>query len=341
VAPPAAGGAASEPPGAEGTPASEATSAATILEHTFAATLMGTPWSLKIVTADAGQAREAADAAFREVDRLEAMLSEWRAETPIARLNAQAGGEPVQMPAEALRLLAQSVALGEATGGAFDVTWAALRGVWDFQRRPPRLPARGAFEVARALVDYRGLQIDHAAGTARLGRPGAAVGLGGIAKGYAIDRATAVLRARGLTAFVVDGGGDLYLAGEKAPGVPWSVGVRHPRAGGVLGALPARDAAVVSSGDYERFFEIDGVRYHHLIDPATGEPARRSVAVTLMAREATLADALATAAFVLGPEAVERLPARFPNVSLVLLDPSGDVHATPDLRARLPRRWRD
>ncbi|MCA9543427.1 MAG: FAD:protein FMN transferase, partial [Myxococcales bacterium] len=164
--------------------------------------------------------------------------------------------------------------------------------------------------------------------------------LGGIAKGYAIDKAAAVLKAHGLRAFIVDGGGDLFIAGEKAPGVPWTVGVQHPRADRVLLALPARDQAVVSSGDYERFFELGGRRYHHILDPKTGLPAGKSVAVTVRAPDATRADALATALFVLGP--VEGLAlAQAQGVDAAILGPDGAIAVTAGLAELFPKRWKD
>ncbi|MCA9524834.1 MAG: FAD:protein FMN transferase, partial [Myxococcales bacterium] len=155
-----------------------------------------------------------------------------------------------------------------------------------------------------------------------------------IAKGYAIDRAAALLRARGFDRFIVDGGGDLYVAGEKRPGEPWVVGVRDPRGEGLLAELPVRDAAIVTSGDYERFFELGGRRYHHIIDVRTGMPATASVAVTVIAPDATRADALATAFFVEGPAAIER--ARRLGVEAAVLAPDGRIHATAGLAALGP-----
>ncbi|MCA9561278.1 MAG: FAD:protein FMN transferase, partial [Myxococcales bacterium] len=277
-------------------------------------------------------------AAFAEVARVEAVMSEWRPSSEVSRLNA-AGGAPVTVSAELFELLQRARDLGDRSGGAFDVTWAALRGVWDFDAG--RVPAPDAVAAAQARIDYRRLTLDPAARTATL-PAGMAVGLGGIAKGYGIDRAAAVLRARGFTAFLVDGGGDLYVAGEKAPGQPWTVGVQHPRRRDeLMVALPVRDAAVVTSGDYERYFEAGGRRYHHIIDPRTGMPAERSVAVTVRAADATFADALATALFVMGPEAGIALAEALPGVDAAVLAADGRVVATPGLRAAFPARWQE
>ncbi len=307
----------------------------------FQAQLMGTPWALTLAGASPAQARAAADAAFTEIARLEGLLSEWRPGSEISRINAAAGQAAVAVGPEVFEVVRTGRALGEATRGAFDITWAALRGLWDFKAALPRLPTHSALAAAVAHIDYRQVILDPTARTVRLARPGMAVGLGGIAKGYAIDRAAQILRAKGLTAFIVDGGGDLYLAGEKAPGVPWRVGVRHPRADRLLSQVAAGDAAVVSSGDYERFFELGGRRYHHILDPATGLPADRSVAVTVQAPTAMRADALATALFVLGPAEGLAVARQQPDVEAAILAPDGTIHTTDGLRAAFPARWRD
>lgn len=307
--------------------------------HQFRAELMGTPFGLTLAgDVPLAQARAAADAAFTEIARVEARMSEWRPDSEIGRINAAAGA-PVAVSDETRALLKRALGLAEASGGAFDPSWAALRGIWRFASGDtrPKLPLKADLEAALARVDFRAVRIEGRA--VRLAKPGMALGLGGIAKGYAIDRAAAVLRARGVERFIVDGGGDLYVAGRKPDGRPWTIGVRHPRGPGLLAELPVTDAAVVSSGDYERFFELGGRRYHHIIDLRSGMPADRSVAVTVRAPEATLADALATAIFVLGPEAGLALAGRYPGVEAAVLAPDGAVYATPGLKARLPARW--
>ena len=308
----------------------------------FEAQLMGTPWRITVAGAAQPQAQAAASAAFAEVARIEAAMSEWQPGSELSRINAAAGQpQPVQISPETFALIERAVALGAQTDGAFDVTWAALRGLWRFSG-PPKLPKKTDLDARLRLVGYQRVALDAAQHTVRLPEAGMALGLGGIAKGYGIDRVVAVLRSHGLSRFIVDGGGDLYLAGEKAPGVPWTVGVKHPRAERLVATLSARDAAVVSSGDYERFFELGGRRYHHIIDLKTGLPAARSVAVTVRAAEATLADALATAIFVLGPQAGIALAAELPGVEAAVLAPDGSIAATPGLQSIFKRkRWED
>ncbi len=320
---------------------SEAPAATRPPPHTFRAELMGTPFGLSIAgDIPPAEARAAADAAFAEVARVEALLSEWRPDSEISRINAAAPA-PVKVSAETRAVLGHALDLARSSQGAFDPTWAALRGIWRFDWRDderPRLPQKSALMAALSRVDHQKVHIEGEA--VRLGQADMALGLGGIAKGYGIDRAAQVLRARGLRRFIVDGGGDLFVAGLKAPGTPWTIGIRHPRdAGRLLAELPVTDAAVVSSGDYERFFELGGRRYHHIIDLRTGQPAERSVAVTVRAPDATTADALATAIFVLGSRDGLALAARHPKVEAAVLTPDGAVHATAGLRAALPTRW--
>lgn len=321
------------------TPAAATSVASTAIKATklqrFQATLMGTPWMITIADDRPQMALTAAvNAAFAEVERVEGLMSEWRPSSAISAINAAAGKTPVAVPAEVIDLVRRALDIAKRTDGAFDPTWAALRGVWDFKANPPVLPLRSDLDAAIALIDYRAVDIGD--GTIFLRKTGMALGLGAIAKGYGIDRAVVMLREHGLARFIVDGGGDLYAAGEKAPGEPWMIGVRHPRGGPVLGELTVRDAAVVTSGDYERFFELGGQRYHHIIDVRTGLPARKSVSVSIIAPDATTADAWATGVFVAGPAGFKTL---LTGVSAAVLTPDGAIHSRGRL-SKLPDRWR-
>lgn len=332
------------PPAAPATAASQASDpgalapkepASTARLHRFRAQLMGTPWTVTIADPrESAALTPAVNAAFAEVERIEALMSEWRSSSAISAVNLAAGKAPVQVPLEVIVVMRKALVVARQTNGAFDPTWAALRGVWNFKADPPQLPLKSKLAAAVAQIDYRAVQIERNA--VFLPKPGMALGLGGIAKGYGIDRAVAILRARGLTRFIVDGGGDLYIAGEKAPGDPWTIGLRHPRGGPLVGELPVRDAAVVTSGDYERFFELGGRRYHHIIDVRTGMPADKSIAVSLIAPDATTADAWATGLFVLGPDGLNRLKT---NVSAAVFTADGRIHARGAL-TQIGPRWR-
>ncbi|MCA9557745.1 MAG: FAD:protein FMN transferase [Myxococcales bacterium] len=282
----------------------------------------------------AAQVDAAFAAVLAECDRLDALVSEWRPDTAVSRLNRSAGGDAVAVPAELMGLLKTAVELAALTEGAFDPTFATLADLWRLKPAADFRPPDAAVVKARLpAVGFRHLILDEAAGTARLDDARTRIGLGGIAKGYAVERAVALLRARGLTDFCLRAGGELYCAGDKAPGVPWTVGVRDPRdAEAVVATLAVRDAAFTTSGDYERFAEHGGVRYHHILDLRTGFPARGVRSVTLLARRPTEADALSTGVFVLGVERGLALIERLPAAEAVIVDDAGALHVSSGLR---------
>lgn len=273
--------------------------------------LMGTHFSINVwldpdrTARDAGAAMQAA---FEEISRIEQMMSEWIPTSELSRLNAAAGGEPMTLSPELFEVLARSREVSERTDGTFDTTFFAVGELWTFT--PGSKPPPDA-EIAKrlALVDWRGIELVEEGHRGRLAKAGMKVGLGAIAKGYAVDRASALLRARGFANHVVEGGGDTYASGTKG-GKPWMVGVQDPatKSAGkpvVIGALPSSDISVVTSGDYERYFEHEGVRYAHILDPDTGRPLLESKScksITMVAPNATDADAFATAVAVMGPE---------------------------------------
>jgi thiamine biosynthesis lipoprotein len=285
---------------------------------------MGTRFHIQVVATDGAAAERALDAAFAEVDRLEALLSEWRESSEISAVNRAAGGEPVPVGRELFELVERSIHLSERTGGAFDITFAACGRLWSF--REPRLPDADALRACLQHVDYRGIELDPERSTVRLPSSGARIGISAIGKGYGVDRAAAELERRGIEHYIVDGGGDIRLRGRRIDR-PWSVGIAHPRApGSLLGRVRLERGAIVTSGDYQRSFERDGEIYHHILDPATGMPARRSVAVTVLAPTAADADALATGLFVLGPDRGLELVEQLPGVEALLVGPDISLH---------------
>lgn len=288
--------------------------------------LMGTLWSIEVVTHGRNdEARRAIDAAFAEVARIEALMSEWRPETAVSAINKAAGKEPVAVNEELRAILTRAIAYGDKTSGAFDVTWRGMGNIWRYDDAF-HVPSQQDVDRARRNVDYRQLRID--AQHAGLAREGMAIGLGGIAKGYAVDRAAQLLRKAGFSNSLVAGAGDILASGTK-DGVPWRVGIQDPRAdrGTMLGALEVSNAAVSTSGDYERFRMVGGVRYHHIIDPRTGWPARESITVSVQAPSSEQADVLATAIFILGPKEGLALAQR-EGVDVLLIDANGRRHAT-------------
>lgn len=294
--------------------------------------LMGTLWTIEVVPG-LGQAPEAVaaaiGAAFDEVARVESVMSEWKPDTPISAINANAGKDPVVVPAELRAIIERGIGWGKRSDGAFDISWRGMGKIWKFSDEVFAPPAPEVVEAGRQRVDYRKIVVD--GDRVGLAEEGMAIGLGGIAKGYGVDRAATVLLEKGLVNFSLAGAGDIRLHGVNKDGQPWRVGVRNPRGGkdDLIATLGITGGAVSTSGDYERFREVDGVRYHHIIDPRTGWPARASRSVTIVAPENETADAMATAVFVLGPEKGLALVASVPGAEALIVDGEGRLHRSP------------
>ena len=299
---------------------------------------MGTELRVTVWSTDDAGAESAVGMVFSEFDRLDAMMSVWKDGSDILRLNAAAGERAVPVSPETREVLRIAHQISEQTGGTFDVTFAALSGLWkfDYQDKDNSIPDRKEIDRRLPLVNYRDVVVDDTAGTAMLRRKGMRVNLGGIGKGYAVDRAVDILRRRGLHDFMIQAGGDMYVAGMRGDR-PWRLGIRDPRgpADKVFATLDLRDGTFSTSGDYERFFMKNGVRYHHIIDLRVGEPARLCRSVTLVTERAVVADALAKGVFILGPDEGMALIERTPGVQGVIVSAKNEVSISSGLRSRL------
>jgi thiamine biosynthesis lipoprotein len=298
---------------------------------------MGTELRLTAWTSDEQSALTGFEAVFGEFERLESIMSVWRDGSEVQRLNDAAGTHAVRIGPDLRRVLGDARQVSEWTGGKFDVTFGALSGLWKFDHDQDNvIPDAGEIRARLPLVDYQALEIDERAGTAFLKRAGMRVHLGGIGKGYAVDRGAEILRGRGVRDFMIQGGGDLYVSGARGDR-PWRVGIRDPRgpAERSLATLDLTDGTFSTSGDYERFFIKDGRRYHHILDPDLGEPARGCQSVTIVAESAAIADALSTGVFILGPSAGMTLIEKLPNVEGVIVSDHGELLVSSGLRGRL------
>ena len=298
---------------------------------------MGSLLRLSAWTTDEAAAVAAFDQVFREFDRLESLLSVWKAGSDVVRVNEAAGRQPVTVSADTIAVLEAAAQASEWTGGKFDITFGALAEIWKFDHEQDNaVPDRRAIDARLPFVDYRLVQIDRAARTAFISKAGARIHLGGIGKGYAVDRAAAILRERGLANFLIQSGGDLYVAGRNGE-VPWKLGINDPRgpAGQTFASIEMGDGTFSTSGDYERFFIKNGTRYHHLIDPDRGEPATGTRSVTIVADRATLADVLSTGVFIMGPAAGMALVERLPQVEAIIVSASNQVLVSSGLKGRI------
>jgi len=311
--------------------------------HARSFQVMGTEAVFTIWTDDADRAEQAFTAAYAEIRRIEELMTDWerpgQPPSDIVRINHAAGKEAVEVSDETINVIQASLDMSRRSDGAFDITFAAMRGLWKFDEDlEKKIPPAAEIERRRQLINYRDVIVDPKKNTVKLRRAGMRIGLGGIAKGYAVDRCAEVLRRHGFENFMVQAGGDLFVAGSK-DGAPWMVGVRDPRGGprAIIAKMAIRDHAFSTAGDYERSFIIDGKRYHHIIDPKTGYPATASRGVTIFAPTAFLADALDDAVFILGPQRGMALVDSYPDCSAMIVDARNKVWVSKSLEGKLQR----
>lgn len=292
--------------------------------------VMGTRLEINVIGEDAEALDEVLEAATKEIQRVEDLMTDWRP-SELEDLNAAAGQGPQVVSEELFAMIARGLEIGRLTGGAFDITYAGAGKLWDFKQDPPVIPDAGAIAKAVENVGWSRLVLDRAKRTVDL-PAGMRIGLGGIAKGYGVDRAMQVLLDHGVKHGLVNAGGDLKALGTKF-GKPWEIAIRHPRdRERVMAKLPVSNVCVVTSGDYERFFELDGKRYHHILDPRTGYPSTGCMSATVTAPDAALADSLATALCVLGPKEGLKLVESLPRVEALLVGLDGEVSYSEGLK---------
>lgn len=294
-------------------------------------TVMTTRAYLEFYPEDADPARTRAifSAVADEFTRVEMTFSPWVEFSELALVNRSAADAPVQVSPEMFAMFQAAGQFHALTHGAFDASFAGAGKLYDY--RAGVAPDAKALAAAQQVVGWQYVKLDESAQTVRYAKPGVRVDFGGIAKGYAIDRAVAILKQYGVRDAYLSLGGDSYALGIH-DGRPWQVGIRHPReAAAAPVMIPASDFAISTSGDYERFFERNGERIHHILAPGTGKPAHGLVSVTVLADDGTTADALSTGVFVLGKERGLALINGLSGISAVLIDEDGNVHYSDDL----------
>jgi thiamine biosynthesis lipoprotein len=285
--------------------------------------LLGTVVEITALGPDRDLLEGAVSDAFAEMERIEQLMSPHIEGSDVARLSK--AGTPQPVSPETAAVLRLGLHLAAQSDGAFDLTLGRLKELWAIEGESPQVPDRESVEDALRDIGPQALRLE--ASLVVKSSPDLQIDLGGIAKGYAIDRAIFLLSDAGIEFASVNAGGDMRLLGDRGGERPWRIGIQHPRnSQRLLATLEVADVAVVTSGDYERYFEQEGRRYHHLFDPRTGYPATASRSVTVVAPSAMLADALATAVFVLGPEQGMSLLQLYPEVEALVVDSSGKEH---------------
>ena len=297
--------------------------------------LMGTIFRIAVASAPASRCQKPVDEAFEEIARLETLLSEWLPSSDISRINAAAGKAPVRVGPEAIAVVKKGLEISKLSQGAFDLSWAALRQVYLFEPGKTQAPDPEFIRQRLALVRWQDVKVDEKKQRVFLKRRGMAIGTGGIAKGYALDRAAEMLDAAGLEQYMLFAGGQVQVRGMRGDR-PWRVGIQHPRKNDYFAFFEATSGSISTSGDYEHSFVDDkGKHWHHIIDPRTGLPVEKMASVTLITKRGIDADALSTASFVLGPQKAMAMLAKEGSAEAVLVDTDLRVHITPGTEKRL------
>lgn len=294
-------------------------------------TAMTTPIELEF-WADSGQGADIGEAVLAEFQRIDRQMSRYREDSELSRVNREAAKGPVTISRSLFDVLVKAREVSELSGGAFDISFGSVGYLYDF--RAGKQPSGKEIEARLASIDYRDIALDPEALTVSYRKPGLLVDLGGIAKGYAVDRGIDILRSKGIRHARLSAGGDMRLLGDKR-GRPWVVGVRDPRSESRNAVvLPLEDVAVSTSGDYERFFiDDDGNRIHHILSPSTGKPAQGIQSVTILGDDALTTDGLSTAVFVLGVEQGLAMINRLDGIDAIIIDGQRRMHYSAGLMA--------
>jgi len=291
---------------------------------------MGTQVTVEVWHEDAQIAEKGIQSVMDDMRRIDRLMSPYRQDSQVSLINRQAAKAPVRCDPELFHLIARSLDISKMTGGAFDISFASVGYLYDYRQRLH--PDSAQLESSLPAVNYRHIRLDSDTQSIRFLREGVRIDLGGIAKGYAVDHGLQILAELGIDHALVTAGGDSRVRGERW-GRPWTIGIRAPRdPAGIVAMIPLIDTAISTSGDYERFFVEDGIRYHHILDPATGRSADAVRSVSIIGPDATTTDALSTSVFVMGPAKGLALINTLPDIEAVIIDNTGGMHLSVGLK---------
>lgn len=264
--------------------------------------IMGTIFDITASGNDERLLERTSKEAFEEIKRIDNLMSRYKEGSQVSLVNINAGIAPIRVGSELIEVLQEAIKISELSGGVFDVTIGPLTDLWGFDSEKNIIPPKDKIEKLRDLVNYKKLKIDEAASTVYLEDKGMMIDVGGIAKGYSLTRAMKVFENAGIRNFIINAGGNLILRGVKN-GNPWKIGIQNPRdESKLLGKVAITDISVATSGDYQRYFMKDGIRYHHILDPKTGFPAKGLISATIIGNGKTSMDGYSSAVFILGAE---------------------------------------
>ena len=288
--------------------------------------LMGSTFSISLVDKDSSNANKHIDEVIHEIRRIENLISEWQPHTQISQVNAAAGKHGVKVDKEVLELTKRALAYSEMSNGAFDISTAAMDNIWKFDGSMESLPTAEALAQSIARVGYQHIVMDEENSTIFLKKQGMKIGFGSIGKGYAADRGRALMQEKGIQAGMVNASGDIATWGTLPKNKKWMIGIKNPfKRHKYAKILKLKESAVATSGSYEKYAEIDNIRYSHIINPKTGMPSTGLTSVTIYGPSTEVANALSTSIMVLGEKEAKRLIKQFPNYGFIFIRDNGKI----------------
>ncbi len=301
--------------------------------YTKVVKLMGSRFDLSVVAPNETEANSYINLAIEEITRIEKLISEWDTKSQTSAINRNAGIKPVKVDKELFELIKRSIQISKLTQGAFDISFASIDKVWKYDGSMQKLPSEAAIQKSVEKIGYQNIELNEAQQTVFLKLAGMKIGFGAIGKGYAADKAKQVLIEKGVKAGIINASGDLNSWGTQPNGDLWKVGITNPlNKEKVFSWLPIENSAVVTSGNYEKYVTLNGVRYTHIINPKTGYPVVGLNSVTIFSESAELADALATAVFVMGLESGMDFINQLNGIECIIIDADNKIHTSTNIK---------
>lgn len=294
--------------------------------------LMGSRFDITVVAVNESIGNKYIDTAVAEITRIEKLISSWDSNSQTSEINRNAGIQPVKVDSELFQLIERAIGISKLTDGAFDISYAAMDRIWKFDGSMTEMPSEEEIKASVAIVGFEKIILDKENSTVFLKLEGMKIGFGAIGKGYAADKAKALLISKEILSGIINASGDMNTWGKQPNGKEWKVAITNPMdKDKVFALLPITNGAVVTSGNYEKFVKFNGIRYSHIIDPRTGYPSSGIISVTVFAPKAELADALATSVFVMGKDVGLSRINQMPKIECILIDDKGNIFKSDNI----------
>ena len=295
--------------------------------------MMTSPFEMTVVAKDTIQGNEFIDAAIAEVSRIENLVSDWKPETQISKVNQNAGIQAVKVDDEIFQLVKRAIKVSKLTDGAFDISYASMDKIWKFDGSMKEMPTAEAIKKSVEKIGYQKIILDENAKTIFLKDKGMKLGLGGIAQGFIADKIKTLLVSKGCTSGIANVSGDIAAWGKQPDGKPWTVGIINPmNKNKVFATFPLIDSGVETSGTYEKYVTFNGIRYSHIINPKTGYPAQGIVSVTIFAKQTEMADVLAKGVFLFGVDAGLNFVNQLKGIECIIVDDKGKIFSSKGIK---------